>query len=378
MNRAGGAGAPFEIMPDVTSDMAGSAADARRTWRRDVMPSDVDEALRSLWCEVARSAPGVTRALMSNLIIYSHTADHGPGDTEIEEVSRHHPCRVLRIEHDPSAVNREPTTAVLIHDIDRGGGRLGIEEIVVRVAAVTEGLASLVRRFVLGDLPTGLWWTASRRPQGPLLEALKAVARQLVYDSRDWPDPAGAARDMLQLRSEARWLDLADLAWQRVQPFQRAFAQAVDLSSCRTGLGRVRALRFVTPPADLSSMRLTLGWLIGQLGWTPVARQTGQSGAETITCDTTDGTVEISVRTIDDSGTCALTVETEEAGERPAIRIERTVEEIAVTYSIEAPPFSLAAPPRSRASLVAIELQALTIDGRFLVALDGLKELESL
>ena len=44
-----------------------------------------------------------------------------------------------------------------------------------------------MRRLVLGDLPTSVWWTEDLSQTPPLTE-LATMGRQFVYDSRQWRD----------------------------------------------------------------------------------------------------------------------------------------------------------------------------------------------
>src|SRR2546423_374179 len=61
--------------------------------------------------------------------------------------------------------------------------RYGVERIVIRSACSDAALPSIVRRLMLGDVPTSVWWTddlSGTRPLGPLV----TMGRQLLYDSR--------------------------------------------------------------------------------------------------------------------------------------------------------------------------------------------------
>lgn len=222
--------------------MANAVAD--RVWRPSA-PDRIDEDLTALWREIARDGP-VSRAVMSNLVVYCRCpADLDldlaapPAGIPIEGVASHHPARVILLHHDPDAPGAQRPLAARIGVLILGppGARYGVEQIVIRSACSEAALPSIVRRLMLGDVPTAVWWTedfSGTRPLTPLV----TMGRQLIYDSRRWSDVRLAVRGLtplldgrvkpaLPLPASAARPDLADVNWRRLTPVRQALVHAI-------------------------------------------------------------------------------------------------------------------------------------------------------
>src|SRR5262249_23543663 len=101
-------------------------------------------------------------------------------------------------------------------------GRYGVEQIVVRTTSSDASLASIVRRFVRGSLPTSLWWTHDLSRMAPL-PSLLDTSRQLLFDSQVWHEVPAGVRALAPIAADDR-IDLADVNWRRLAPVRRALA----------------------------------------------------------------------------------------------------------------------------------------------------------
>src|SRR5579872_6758709 len=160
-----------------------------RKWRPSE-PRRIEADLAAVWLELGRESP-VSRALLANLIVVCHRPREasvdlaGPCDIPVEEVARRHPSRVIVLYHDPDETRRCPPVEAGVSVLTFGTAamRFGVEQIAVRSACAEVSLPSIVRRLTRGGVPTSVWWTDDLSRTRPI-EALVAMGRQLVYDSR--------------------------------------------------------------------------------------------------------------------------------------------------------------------------------------------------
>lgn len=212
--------------------MASALGDSTVRTSRASTPESIDTDLATLWRELAQLGAPIARAVMSNLVIVRDRLDVNGASIEavrsglpIDEVVARHPSRLIVLEHavggeDPAAPFAAAVGIVVFGATD---ARYGVEEIVVRAACAEASLPSIVRRYIRGDLPTTIWWTADVAERPPL-DAFVAIGRQLVYDSRGWRDVRAGIRVLAPLVAERR-IDLADVNWRRLTPLRGALEQ---------------------------------------------------------------------------------------------------------------------------------------------------------
>src|SRR6185295_5295199 len=204
----------------------------------------IDADLAAVWREIARDGP-VSRAIMSNLVVFCRRIAGKdvdlalpPEGVPIEDVARSHPARVILLYHDPDvpgdAASGAPIAAhVGVLTFGPPDARYGVERIVILSACGEAALPSLVRRLMLGELPTSVWWTedlSDTRPLAPLV----TMGRQLLYDSRRWRDVRRGVLALAPLLEDPLGPDLADLNWRRLLPVRQALAHAVGSSGTST------------------------------------------------------------------------------------------------------------------------------------------------
>jgi hypothetical protein len=321
--------------------MAGAVAD--RAWRK-TEPERVEADLAALWREIASGDARVARAVMSNLVVFrDRTTPVGADPAAIlaglplEEVAARHPSRTIVLEHCYGAAPGPPfSAAVGIITFGPPHARYGVEQIVVRSACPDASLLSILRRFVRGDLPTTVWWTADvskAPPPEPFIE----IGRQFLYDSRSWSDVRGAVGAMAAVVADAR-MDPADLNWRRLAPLQRALVHARGpLQEWATADVRVRAPR----------NEAALAWLCA--GWLRAARR--ESDRAAVEVDIGDVAPMLTVQIGDLAATLT-------AG---GAAVEGT-----------AAPLSVAARVESDADAIADELRTLARDSTLIGALRAL------
>lgn len=228
-------------------------------------PDAIEADLAALWRELA-DRTSATRALMSNLVVFRTCP---PGDTAdvdgcveqlpIGEAVERHPSRVIVLVHQDDPRSLAPVAASIgVRLFGTDGSRRGVEQITIRSKCAATSLPSIVRRFVLGDLPTSVWWTEDISQAAPPA-ALVTMGRQFVYDSADWRDVDGGWAALEALARQPHAPDLVDLNWRRLALMRQAIALA------RPELDRPRAetLRIDVRhhERDRAAAWLLIGWL---------------------------------------------------------------------------------------------------------------------
>lgn len=277
-----------------------AAAVIDRAWRES-SPDEVEQDLGALWRELAAASAPVTRAVMGNLIVFRYHERRAraaksvaqSGDAALESVVALHPSRAVVIEHERGEHDPQAPFAagVGISVFGSTAAPYGVERIVIRSACAEVSLPSIIRRFIHGDRPTSLWWTEDLSKSAPS-DALVDLARQLVYDSRNWRNIRAGFRAIGPLAA-SKTIDLADLNWRRLAPFRRALVHAVSgLHIDHSSL----TMNIVHRPGDAALAWLLAGWVVARLRlapheWPTIEEARGAQEFLTLTVD--DGVAEV-------------------------------------------------------------------------------------
>jgi glucose-6-phosphate dehydrogenase assembly protein OpcA len=230
-----------------------------------------EEDLSALWRELAHETPDA-RTVMSNLVIFRERAAEEQVDLEaplrdalVVEVACGHPSRVVLLVHARSDLECRPPLAAAVGILTFGPAeaRHAVEQIAVRSQGVEHSLPSIVRRLVLGDLPTSVWWTEDLS-QAPPLVALATMGRQFVYDSRQWRDVRAGISTLAGLLEQPHAPDLADLNWRRLTPLRQGVSRGLAAAGARRDLPRLR-VQLQHAPGEEALACLMLGWLTSRL-----------------------------------------------------------------------------------------------------------------
>src|SRR5205085_11087289 len=105
-----------------------------------------------------------------------------------------HPARILLLIGEADGGKPELKAYVQAQCRRGPGGRKACSEQITLHArgSAVDRLGFTVRRLLIGDLPTNLWWAAAEPPPfgGPLLYDLAERTQQIIYDSLGWREPA--------------------------------------------------------------------------------------------------------------------------------------------------------------------------------------------
>lgn len=347
-------------------------SDGVRTWERPAPPDHIEDELKALWCEVAQSLRSVARARMSNLIVYTNRAQAVEQATdaagserlvvEASAVSRAHPSRLIIVSHElaPGAGHLE--SEIAIHVYGGTGARFGVEQITLRLTSELAGLTAVLRRLLLGDLPTSIWWPAATAPGLEIVRSLMPLARQFIYDSSAWPRPLAALQTIATLFTACDdRLDLADLAWRRFESLRLALVQAVDPALVPEGIGEIRRAAIEHAPDEASMAWLLAGWLGERLRWQPRRFESTVNRA-TISFAAGAGTARIDISPVERDEIVAIAIETDRSEKSPTLRITMHSDCVSVRYGLAVTPCTMLARQRPRHEMLAAELRSLHCD----------------
>ena len=245
----------------------------------------VDVPLGSVERELARRlksvyGPGespVQRARMSNLVIYCTDEVHAAEvDSQIPEIVKIHPARVLLLIADEQSKSHDVRATVHVREAGHGT-RLCSEQVTLRGGGrASEHLPFAVRGLLIGDLPTNVWWATPKPPPlaGPVLDDLAENAQQVIYDSLGWADPhRGVAATSTWLsrfeRSDVdgRWRVASDLNWRRLKYWRRLISQELSPSIHPGAIDTVSEISIEHGPHAVTQAWQIAGWMASRLGW---------------------------------------------------------------------------------------------------------------
>ena len=221
----------------------------------------IERDLASMWKSASTRTGGapVSRACASTLVALD-AGDTAGGDEWVGEISRQHPCRVIRVDSVKRGAAALTASAGAVCHLRSGvEGMICVEEIRIQVLQeALDRLPSVIRSLAIGGLPLVLFAPADRR--NPAFPGVAADADVSIVDS--WFAADLDLADSAQVR---------DLAWARGSSLRRALSQGLATAAGREVLDSLRQIRIdhggrgPLPAAAL----LFAGWFAAELDLTP-------------------------------------------------------------------------------------------------------------
>ncbi len=328
----------------------------------------IERELADLWLAFgsdAKEQEAVTRACMSNLVIFCSTdVQAQPILQHLPTIVRMHPSRILLLIGEAASPDAplEAYVSALCHVT---GDRRQVCSEHITVSARGESirrLPSAARPLLVGDVPTTLWWASTDAPplRPELFGELSELADQVIYDSRGWPDPVRA------VVATARWSAsdqtprfIADLAWCHLKPWRRLVSQALDPAVVPGALESIAEVVVDHGPHALPQSWLLVGWLACLLGWKPSGGKLEPGVEVTWRFESARGPLRVTIRRLSDGPpevrTASIAWKSKGAGRRTFSVLEEG--RLGVFDGDSAVPSAvLTIPPRETASLVARQL----------------------
>ena len=126
----------------------------------------------------------------------------------------------------------------------------------------------LVRSLIQTDLPSFLWWKGTPNLDQDLFQQLAKSCTVLIVDSSRFnTDGAGDLVRLQELQDEG--VQIADLNWRRLAPWQELAAEAFDAPERWQLLGEVDRVTIDYEKGNPTQALLFLGWLASRLKWQP-------------------------------------------------------------------------------------------------------------
>src|SRR6185312_15786101 len=195
----------------------------------------------------------------------------------VPKIVANHPARVLLLLADTADSTAEMRASVRVHQVDHDP-RLVSEQVTLRAGnAAIAKLPFAVRRLLIGDLPTNLWWACSTPPPmaGPILDNLAEHAEQVIFDSLGWDDPNRGVTNISTWLgkferdpSQGRWRVASDVNWRRLKLWRRLLSQALDPASAPGFLANIQEVVIEHGPHAVTQAWQIASWLASRLGWT--------------------------------------------------------------------------------------------------------------
>ncbi len=246
----------------------------------------IEQEIAQLWHPDSRGDDPITslatRASVLNLIVVTpdqESTDHA--QDVAERLSKIHPCRVILF-HQTLATGRRPVPD--IHATCEAGGDEPsvpcIERIRIPVSRqMYPQLSALVQPLIIPELPAYLWWLGQPDTADPTFIAMARASNLTILDSLNF-DSTNDLSSIFELEGQLPVRSsIADVNWQRLQPWRELTAQCFDIRSIQWSLSCIREVEIDAGQINgralpVQSLLLT-AWLAHCLGWQPFeARRT--------------------------------------------------------------------------------------------------------
>lgn len=230
----------------------------RATWPQ------IGNTLRSMWhtCVAAHQGADVARALTVNFVGLAAAEEKEALRLATERLQTRTPCRAfLLLLGDEQATDQAEVAATTRRT--KSLRDIVLEEVVLHLRHQDLGrMPGLVRPLLVNDLPNHLYWAAPWPADEAEFDALSAMCRHVVVDSRRFGNPARELDVLAARRQQGK--HITDLNWLRLRPWRRALAEAFERVPWQPGT-RVKGVVRHGAKAAASTLLLT-DWLHDRVG----------------------------------------------------------------------------------------------------------------
>ena len=201
-----------------------------------------------------RGGPAPESVTTLNLVaIYFTAAQYEKARPALEAAGNLHPCRLIALVAE-ELIEQESLAASI--SVVRSGGTITMERIVLTATGrAVRHLESAMMALLRPDLPMVVVWGG--RPLGDLLRRVVDSADRIITDSG--ARPPGYLVETAKLL--AKGAPIGDLAWARIFPWQSLAAETLDVPNLREHRGNIRKARVVCAGAIGAEGLLLLGWM---------------------------------------------------------------------------------------------------------------------
>jgi glucose-6-phosphate dehydrogenase assembly protein OpcA len=237
---------------------------------KDVSVSQVEAELSKIWQSYGESA--AARATTFNLLVYEPDDDPISRMASIDAIASQSPCRVVNlvpIEGEDEGVSAQVAAYC---PINKGGRSALICGEYITLTGTHEAFGrvhTLIQNLLIPDLPVFLWWKTSPAPNTRMFERLINMSDRLIFDSSHFQS---SEPDLIKAHEMVKaGLQIADLNWRRLAPWQELTAQAFDPPERRAAIWDVDRVTIDYEKGNSTQAFMFLGWLASRLDWQPTS-----------------------------------------------------------------------------------------------------------
>jgi len=125
----------------------------------------------------------------------------------------------------------------------------------------------LISELIIAEMPVFLWWGASPAQGTMMFERLVSLSDRLICDSSTFKD---SEADLLKIKAMINsGVQVADLNWRRLSPWQELTAQAFDSPDRRAAVWQIDGITIDYEKGNCTQALMFLGWIASRLAWQP-------------------------------------------------------------------------------------------------------------
>ncbi|RFC49350.1 MAG: Glucose-6-phosphate dehydrogenase assembly protein OpcA, contains a peptidoglycan-binding domain [Verrucomicrobia bacterium] len=220
--------------------------------------------------------PGVTRASLMNLAIYTeHPESLADDDESLNRITRNHACRalLLGVLPDLGGLSVRCWIKARCQLGPDAKGKLCSEQVTFLLGGDCQScLTNLVFCHLRSDLPLVMWWRGELSHH--FQESLYTLIDRLILDSSRWANPVPQFAKIAQavtaptgrLSDRRGQLLVHDLAYTRGHQHRRAVAVLFDPPAARQFLPEINRIEIVHTPTHRHTGLYLAAWITRQLG----------------------------------------------------------------------------------------------------------------
>jgi glucose-6-phosphate dehydrogenase assembly protein OpcA len=237
--------------------------------------SRLEKELRELWLEPEQDpkAP-VSRVVTMNLEVVAPSRELLERYTPVvDEVTASIPARAILASLEPDADGDDLDGNVTAVCWNTSGKKICSERIVLHArGGASARAASAIEAFLLPEIPTALVWLGRVHVDDPVFQDLANDAHRILLDS-EYTSISSLIHVAAWARKQNFEVEVGDLAWTRLAPWQEMLARFFDDARHRALAERVTKVR-LTQASEAGARlgpepSLLLGWMATRLGWKP-------------------------------------------------------------------------------------------------------------
>ncbi len=232
---------------------------------KDVSVSQIETELSKIWQSHGEHA--AARAATFNLIVVE--AEGTSGDTSVDAIAAESPCRVIDLVPTPGQDEGITAQVAAYCPIKKTRSALVCGEYITLKGTreAFNRLPAMLSELVIPDLPVFLGWMGCPAPHTRLFERLVSLSDRAIFDSASFAKPEEGLLALWTLVQSG--VQVADLNWRRLSPWQELTAQAFDPPDRRAAVWDVDGITIDYERGNNTQALMFLGWIASRLGWQP-------------------------------------------------------------------------------------------------------------